>query len=246
MRALPLALLALTASCAAGMPDGLADAIAARSLLGPDVWARVVRLEKAKERGLETRTIYPSTTYALVFELSGILWFYCDADGTQSLSTRLGSVEADKLDPGPLFKAISPRFADWEWSDGPSRTATPARVPPPNACFIECLSILRQRAAVGAETLSPRLLVYYVDTPSGRVGHTVLVFATQHGVAAVDPESPLKSIRIPALEASDAREVARFLRGRDVAAARELPLDAGAPLPESKWAALAPAGPSAG
>jgi len=100
-------------------PAGLRDAIAARALLGPAIWARVVRIDNAGPRGAGPRNAYPLTVYATVFELSGILWFYCDADGTQSLSVRRGSPEADKADPGPLLRAISGQFGAWGWVDVP-------------------------------------------------------------------------------------------------------------------------------
>jgi hypothetical protein len=242
MRALCLAALSLAACGFARTPNGLADALAARSLLGTDAWSRIVRIEYAGERGLETRTGYPVTTYALVFELSGILWFYCDIDGTQSLSVRLGSAEADKLDPGPLFKAISPRFGAWEWVDAPVRLESGERAAPPNDCFIECVAILRRKVAEGIELYSPRLLFYYVDTANGRLGHTVLVFRTRYDLTAVDPDTPGDTVQIPAGAAADARSIARFLRGGKVAGARELPLDAlGMYRPVPKWSNLQPA-----
>jgi hypothetical protein len=242
MRALFLATLLATATGFARAPDGLADAFAARSLLGPDVWARVVRIQNAGNRGLEKRTCYPATTYALLFELSGILWFYCDADGTQSLSLRLGSLEADKADPGPLFKAISPRFGSWEWVDGPARTESGLGLHPPNDCFIECVAILRRRAAAAAEPFSSSLLFSYVDTPTGRLGHTVLIFQARDGMTAVDPDKPDRPVRIPAPAGADPRAIARFLRGGEVAVARKLPIDPFAISRAAvKWTALSPA-----
>jgi len=247
MRALYAAFLMMTVSGLARVPDGLADALAARSLLGPDDWARVVRIENTGERGFATRKGYPSVTYALIFELSGILWFYCDADGTQSLSVTLGSVEADKLNPGPLLKAISPRFGAWKWVDASAPPDPGRRVPPPNDCFIECVAILRQRIAAGAELRSPRLLFFYVDTPTGRLGHTVLVFQARNELMAVDPDQPHAPIRIPAHAGADARSIACFVRGGKVARARELSLDAlGMYRPSANWSALPPAGPPSG
>lgn len=247
MRALYLASLLAAATGFSRNPDGLADALAARALLGPDVWARVIRIENTGNRGLERRMPYPATTYALVFEYSGILWFYCGEDGTQSLSVRLGSLEADKSNPGPLLRAISPRFVSWEWAEVPGGQAPGGREPPANDCFIECLAILRERAAAATEPCSPSLLFFYVDTPEGRIGHTVLLLQGSKGLAAVDPDRPGHTIRVPAPASADARSAAQFLRGGAVASARELPLQPiGMQPPGKKWTALSPARVPAG
>jgi hypothetical protein len=237
MRALCLVLLFAAASGFARTRDGLADALAARYLLGADTWARVVRIENTGSRGLEARSPYPPTTYALLFELSGILWFYCDEDGTQSLSLRRGTLDADKADPGPLLRAISPRFASWQWADGTGLQARAPRGQPPNDCLIECVAILRRR---GAAPGSASLLFFYVDTPEGRLGHTVLVLEGRDGLTAVDPDMPGVSISIPTPASSSAQTIARFLRGGPVAAARELALEPiGIERPDEKWTALA-------
>jgi hypothetical protein len=241
MRVLYLASLLVTAAGFSRTPDGLADALAARSLLGPDVWARVVRIENLGNRGLEKRMPYPATTFTLVFEYSGILWFYCDEDGTQSLSMRRGSLEADKTNPGPLLREISPRFASWEWADGHGGERLVGRDPPANDCFIECLAVLRERAAEATEPCSPSLLFYYVDTPGGQLGHTVLLLQGSHGLTAVDPGRPGHTIRVPAQDSMDARSVAKFLRGGAVASARELTLPPiGIQPPAQKWTVLTP------
>jgi len=227
--------------------DGLTDALAARSMLGPDVWARVVRIENGAARGALRRSPYPSTVYALVFELSGILWFYSDADGTQSLSTRRSSLDADKADPGPLFRAISDRFGSWAWVDDPPGWRAPPPMPPPNACLIECVAALRRRIAVGEEAGSPRLLFFYVDTPNGRLGHTVLLIGSGAGLTAVDPAKPEDPIRLPAYLGANARSVSRYLRGGEVASARILPIGApGETRRAARWAALPPPAVPAG
>jgi hypothetical protein len=244
MRALGLVFVLFTAEAFARSTDGLADALAARALLGPYGWARVVRIESPGDRGSGVRTGYPATTYALIFELSGILWFYCDSDGTQSLSVNLGSVEADKLDPGPLLRRISPRFGAWRWADESGLVKPAGTARPPNDCLIECVAILEQRIAIGTELRSPRLLFYYVDTPTGCLGHTVLLYETTCGLTAVDPDRPDRSIRVPARTGPDAASIARFLRGAGVARARDLKLDAnGAGRPAAEWTALPAAVP---
>ncbi|HXQ80208.1 MAG TPA: hypothetical protein VN775_02770 [Opitutaceae bacterium] len=246
MRALVLLALLLASGgvAAAGIgpvPDGLADALAARAMLGPDIWARVVRIDNGGARGADWRMAYPTTVYALVFELSGILWFYCDANGTQSLSLKLGSVEADKADPGPLFRAIYDRFGKWAWVDGPRDWRNPSAGGPPNACFVECVAALRRRIASGGEADAPRLLSYYVNTPTSRLGHTVLLFGVGGRLAALDPESSEEPVILPGSLGADARSVARYLWGGFVSAARVLPIGAvGRMQAAGRWAALPP------
>jgi hypothetical protein len=252
MRALLLAALLLASACAAAAgvrsaPEGLSDARAARSLLGPGTWARVVRIDNGGARGAERRNAYPPVVFALVFELSGVLWFYCDEDGTQSLSLRRGSLEADKADPGPLFRAIYDRFGAWSWVDDPPASGGPAALIPPNACFIECVAALKRRIAAGEGVDAPRLLSYYVDTPHGRLGHTVLLFDSRSGLAALDPERSETPVMIPGALGPDSRSLARYLRGGAIAAARVLPISAAGPLrPADRWAALSSGASPAG
>jgi hypothetical protein len=221
-------------------PDGLANALAARDLVGPEVWSRIVRIENRVPGGLHRRTPYPKTVYALVFELSGILWFYTDADGTQSLSLRRGALDSDKADPGPLLRAISPGFASWAWVEPtPSWTDSAPRIPP-NACFLECVAALRRQMNVGAETADPRLLSYYVDTPSGRLGHTVLLFRAQGRLEALDPASSPSPEVLPHELDGDDRSISRYLRGGEVADSRALALSLPRPSSEGqKLVALA-------
>jgi hypothetical protein len=224
--------------------EGLVDAAAARSMLGGDIWSRLVRIDNANPRGILSRSPYPRTVYALVFELSGILWFYTDADGTQSLSLTRNTVARDEADPGRLFKAIDPGFTTWAWVDA---AAAPPGRRPPNACFVESVSELLRRLAVGGEAASPRLLSYYVDTRFGRLGHTVLVFGTDSGLEAVDPEASNRPQILPAELGADPRALSAFLRGGPVADARMIPIACPRKAaPPGQWAALpsppAPAG----
>lgn len=229
MRAPAFLLLALAAALPLGagvrpVPRGLADALAGRDLLGPQVWARVVRVENSGLPSGRPHTVYPRTVFGVVFELSGLLWFYCDADGTQSLSLRRGLLEADKANPGPLLRAISPGFGSWSWVEPPAGWPAEKAPRPPNACFLDCLAALRRRRAAGAEAASPRLLSYYVDTPMGRLGHTVLVFGEGSAQAAVDPARSIQPVPLPPALEGDPKAISRYLRGGEVAAARELPI----------------------
>jgi hypothetical protein len=234
------------ARAATASPDGLADALAARSLLGADAWARVVRIDSSRPHDLLERGPYPRIVYALVFELSGILWFYTDVDGTQSLSLTLNTVARDRADPGPLLRAIDPGFTRWTWVDAPRDPGGPAVRRPRNACFVESVAVLNRRVASGGEAGSPMLLSYYVDTPGGRLGHTVLLFRTSSGLSAIDADESDGPIAIPGDLGADARAVSAYLRGGPVAAARTLSI-AGPPSPPAEWAALpAPPAPHAG
>jgi hypothetical protein len=247
VRAVLLLILIAAAPLFARAGDGLSDALAARALLGPDIWARVVRIDNSPARGLEVRTAYPSTVYALVFELSGVLLFYCDADGTQSLSLRYGTLDSDKADPGPLFRAISHRFGRWDWVDESPALRETGCVPPPNSCVIQCIAALRARAAAGKEIGAPQLLFFYVDTPNGRLGHSVLLYASGGGMTAVDPDRPSVDIRIPARLAADARAVTGYLRRGSFTAVRLFPIEGVARTrPATLWATLAPAAKPAG
>ena len=249
MRAPALLLLALAAALPlrAGVhstPDGLTDALAAKALLGSELWGRVIRVENSSARGGRPRSVYPRTVYALVFEMSGILWFYCDADGTQSLSVRRDTLESDKADPGPLLRAISPGFGSWAWVEPPAGWPIQPAGSPPNACFLDCLAALRKRIAAGAEAAAPRLVSYYVDTPTGRLGHTILVFGEGRARLAVDPvRSPLPMPLPPGLD-RDPKAISRYLRGGEVAAARELPV--ALPIGYGGGARLAACAPSPG
>jgi len=218
--------------------DPLSDARAARAMLGPDTWARIVKIDNSHPRGEWKRRMYPNTIYALVFELSGILWLYTDTEGTQSLSRTLGTLGRDEADPGPLLRAIEPGVGAWEWvSDNPS-TPLPAKAVPPNACLEESLQALSRRLAVGGETSAPRLLFYYVNAPSRLLGHTVLLYRTSKGLFSIDPQVSQTPVGVPSSLGDDLRAISEYLRGGPVASARSLPLATPrADLP-GRWASM--------
>jgi hypothetical protein len=233
-------LLVLAAAAPAGVIPavGLADAVAVRAMLGGDTWSRLVRIDNTGPRPTLKRSVYPRTVYAVVFELSGVLWFYTDADGTQSLSLTRGTVERDEADPGPLLHAIDPGFAGWSWVDVPAGPTASRR--PPNACFVESVAALYRRMSAGGVADSPRLLSYYVDTPGGRLGHTVLIFDTARGLSAVDSDESDRPVSVPFDLASDPRAMSAYLRGGPVSAARTFPIVVPRKA-EGRWAALPPA-----
>jgi len=211
-------------------------------MLGGGTWARLVRIDNAGRRRALARVAYPKTVYALVFELSGVLWFYTDTDGTQSLSLTLATVERDEANPGPLFRAIDPGFVAWSWVEDPPAAPRPAMRRPPNACFVESVAALYRRIAAGGEARSPRLLSYYVDTPEGRLGHTVLLFETSAGLSAVDADDSERPVDVPREVGRDPRGVSAYLRGGPISAARTFPIVC-VSNPEGRWASL-PSEPS--
>jgi hypothetical protein len=178
----------------------------------------VIRIENSS---LDRR--YPHTVYALVFELNTMLWFYTDADGTQSLSRYRGRVEADKADFGSLLPFIDPGFVRWTpVPEGVGEVRTVRR--PPHACFIESIALLHRRIAEGGEVKDARLLSYYVEIGGELRGHTVLQYRSAGAVRVVDPNRPMHVIRIGPRCADDPVAVARSLRN-DVVRARAVPLD---------------------
>jgi hypothetical protein len=191
----------------------------ARALLGGDVWSRVIRVDNTARHG-----IYPSPTYALVFEFNGILWFYTPYDGTQSFSIYRGRLEQDKNDFTPLLRAIARGFASYTVVP---ETAGEARKPAwilPNGCFIESLVALRQQLA-RKEVTRAALLSYYYG-PDGHIGHTVLTYDTSDGFYVIDPANSARPAAVDRRLASDAMELAVAVHpSSQVVRARFLPVD---------------------
>jgi hypothetical protein len=207
--------------CGALRADGtLAAARHAQALLGPDTWSRVIAVENTAP---ESR--YPRALHALVFELAGILWVYTAIDGTQSFSLHVGRLEEEKADFGPLLREIDPGFRRWHAvSVKPWRPKRGAALP--NGCFIESIVALRERLASGEPVRNPRLLSYFIGTPNGAVGHTVLVYEGPERIAVLDSAQPERRIRLPFTAGASPLVLARAIEGPGVLRARELKLDA--------------------
>ena len=208
--------LVVGAAFARGADVSLASARRAQALLGPGVWSQVIRVENEARASR-----YPHELHALVFELAGILWFYTDADGTQSLSLQRGRLAEDKADFAPLLRSIEPGFR--RWSVAPEGEATPGGLP--NGCFIESVAALRLRLARGEPATEARLLSYYFETPAGRRGHTVLSYRTDRGREVIDPERSARPRLFSAEEADDALHLAQALEFQTVAKARWVPVE---------------------
>lgn len=200
--------------------SSLEHARSAQAMLGPGTWSRVVRITNVGARGE-----YSAEFAALVFEFSGILWFYSDANGTQSLSLEMHRLAADKADLAPLVRAIAPGLSLRETLAGAGEERAAGEVKrPPNDCFIASVAALQALLARGELIAQARLLSYYVDTRRGRLGHTLLTYTTSRGAFAFDPAGAGRPQVIARGLADDALALARWLRGGDpVAKARWVP-----------------------
>ena len=189
-------------------------------MLGSEVWSRVVRVENTARH-----SAYPETVYALVFEAGGMLWFYTDTDGTQSLSMNPGRLTEEKTDLVPLLRGIDPGFTAGEiLPDAPTLATAAGGEVLPNGCFIECLGALRRRVRDGEPIARARLLSCYFDTPAGRRGHTVLTYETPRGLFLLDPGRSPAPRSVPRVWANNPMALAPAeLQGADVARARWVP-----------------------
>ena len=210
--------------CALGAASSPGHARTAQAMLGPGVWSRVIRVTNTA-----ARSVYPPQTHALVFEFSGILWFYADVNGTQSLSLQTHRLAEDKADLGPLLRAIEPGFAAYTVLDGPADGAAGADRPP-NDCFIASVAALQAQLVRGELIGEARLLSFYFNTREGRAGHTLLTYTTPRGAFVVDPARSARPEKVARGPAGDALAFARYLRPDFAPAkARWIPADAAVP-----------------
>jgi hypothetical protein len=196
----------------------LENAVRAQTLLGPEVWSRVITVRN------ETRiSAYPKIVHAVVFELVGVLWFYTDSDGTQSFSRYRGQVESDKDDFGALLRDIEPGFVRWSYATAVAKAPGNGK-PLLNGCFIESVVAWRERLQRGLVTGEPRLLAYYTMTRHGRKGHTVLAYVSGDLLEIFDPARPEKPFVFARSAGENALALARAFDGGDLEKARFLPL----------------------
>lgn len=168
----------------------LESAQRARALLGPEVWSRILRIDN-----LAVRSVYPATVYALVFETSGILWFYTEVDGTQSFSLHRHDLAAEKADFRPLLKAIEPGFQRFVVVAGETRMRNVSG-PLPNGCMIESLAAARRLVAQGQDVRRASLLSFYYKVNGASHGHTVLGYEADDGAFVIDPTRSNERLRI--------------------------------------------------
>jgi hypothetical protein len=216
---LPRILLVLLLAATLRAGDPLAHARQAQAMLGPETWTQIIRVENTARFGR-----YPRIVFALVFELADILWFYTDADGTQSFSLHQGRLAEEKADFGPLLRDIDPGFAHWSvvTNDVPATAKSGGELP--NGCLIKSVAALRSRLARGGAVARPSLLSFYVDTPGGRRGHTVLTYEAGGHLEVIDPEQPTRIQRFATALEGDALALARTLSGNRIVAARWVPM----------------------
>ena len=199
--------------------SALENARRAQALLGPETWSRVIRVDNTAGRSR-----YPATVFALVFEEAGILWFYTDANGTQSFSLHPSRLAEEKADFSPLLREIDPGFATHVILPEAAYDLPAGGGALPNGCFVESLAALRDRVQRGEQIDRARLLNCYVDTPAGRRGHTVLTYETPRGLFLLDPGRSPEPRQVPREWADDAMALAgAALQGVRVARARWVP-----------------------
>lgn len=198
----------------------LEQARRAQSLLGPDIWSQIVRVENDARPSR-----YPRRLHALVFELAGILWFYTPTDGTQSFSLRAGRLAEEKADFSALLRDIEPGFTRWSVVPVEAGPKSIAEVELKNGCFIESIGELRERLARGERMERPRLLSYYAKTSAGAKGHTVLTYGTGDHVQVFDPGNPDAQLVFAKAFGPDPLALARAVEGPEVVKARYVTID---------------------
>lgn len=172
--------------------SSLDNARRARALLGPDVWSRIIRVENSA-----VASVYPGTVHALVFELSGLLWFYTDANGTQSFSLHRNKLAAEKADFAPLLKDIEPGFGRYEVLSESDLPAVPdSSGPLLNGCMIESVAAARTLVDQGNFLRRASLVSFYFKASGSVLGHTVLAYEDARGAFLVDPNNPKSQLRV--------------------------------------------------
>jgi hypothetical protein len=214
-----LLLFVVTTSLAAD--ESLRNARRAQALLGPMVWSQIIQIENTAQN-----SPYPGKLHALVFELEGLLWFYSDADGTQSFSLHRGRLAEEKADFAPLLREIDPGFIRWSAvpTGSTANLAASSEGDLRNGCFIESYAILRRLVARGEPVTEPRLLSYYARVGGQSRGHTVLTYSVYGYVVVIDPLRPDKQRGFSPRLAETPRQLARALLGPGLIDARVLPL----------------------
>lgn len=166
---------------AATEPPAESTAWEARRLLGPGVWARVLRIEN-----VNPHSVYPEIVYATVFEYGGILWFYTGQDGTQSFSLHRGQIAFEKASFARLLQAIDPGFVRYSFMPERAWELVKSSSRLPEGCFVECVAALHDSLDRGVPVRRAALMTYYLRYEGQIFGHTVLTYETDDGAYLVD------------------------------------------------------------
>jgi len=185
------------------------SAYRARELIGPDVWARVVRLEDAPVEG----SARPAKLHGLVVEFADVLWLYTEYDGTQNLSQQRGRVAADKANLGELLHAADPALRQYTIEPEAAEPIGESVIPP-NGCFLSCLVRWRELRQTEHPPKHARLIACF--PPEDRsAGHMLLEYRRGLSRYIFDPDQPTKLIRLPWFSTDEPLAVAgRVLKER--------------------------------
>jgi len=167
------------------------SAFLAQDILGPDIWSRVVRLEREPLEG-DRR---PAELHGLVIAFADILWYYNEYDGTQNLSSRRGQLSSDKANLAALLREIDPAMIRFtEETERPPATVMPDVVP--NACFLSCL---RHWEMLQRSAKPPKRIRLIACFPPGSPtnGHMILEYRRGLRRFVFDPDRPTLQITIP-------------------------------------------------
>jgi len=167
------------------------SAFLAQDILGPDIWSRVVRLERVQLEG-DRR---PEELYGLVVAFADILWFYNEYDGTQNLSSHRGRLSADKANLAALLREVDPAMIRFtEETERPPPAAMPDAVP--NACFLSCLRHWEMLQHSDSPPKRVRLIACF-PPGSPTNGHMILEYRRGFRRFVFDPDRPTLQITIP-------------------------------------------------
>lgn len=224
LRVLALFLLGVASLAAAGNARDRAMVVAAQRILGPGLPSWRIEIKNRRVGGP-----YEATTQALVFAWRDGLWFYCPADGTQSLSRFRGRVERDRADLLPLLQRIGPGFAAYR--ELPADASGERALAPSNICFIESLAFARGLAAAEPRALRADVVSYYLEDGGRLHGHSVVWFTTGEGDFVFDGEGAPRVQRVRLGADGTATDFARAVldgaqRGR-LARVTPLPVELG-------------------
>lgn len=166
------------------------SAFLAQKLLGPEVWSRVVKIERAP---LENSN-RPAEYHGLVIAFADILWFYTEFDGTQNLSSHRGQLAADKANLAALLREADPAIVGFtEVLEPPPARDLPAMLP--NACFVACLKHWEALLQSGYPPKKARLIACFPT--DDRKGHMLLEYRRGLSRVVFDPDRPDHQISIP-------------------------------------------------